>query len=122
MSEKENRDALERFVQAFRQRDANAIAELVHDDVVEECPQSAEKIRGKQNYLSTFEDIPIMPNVTGYRFKVSGDLAVAEKTVEYLGARMYNTAITEMEDGKVKRTRQYLAEPFEARQWRARWV
>jgi hypothetical protein len=72
----------------------------VHDDdVVEVYPQSAERIRGKQNYLSIFENIPVMPNVIDYRFTVSGDLAVAERTVEYDGNRSYNTAITEMEDG-----------------------
>ena len=122
MSEQENRDALERFVQAFRQRDANAIAELVHDDVVEEYPQSAERIRGKQNYLRIFENIPVMPNVIVYRFTVSGDLTVAERIDEYNGNRSYNTAISEMEDGKVKRTRQYFAVLFEAPGWRSRWI
>jgi ketosteroid isomerase-like protein len=103
MSEQENRDALERFVQAFQQRDANAIAELVHDDVLEEYPQSAERIRGKRNYLRIVENIPVMPNIIDYRFTVSEDLAVAERIVECNGNRYYNTAITEMENGKVKR-------------------
>jgi ketosteroid isomerase-like protein len=122
MSEQENRDALERLVRAFQERDVDAIADLVHDDVVEEYPQSGERIRGKQNYLSVFGNIPVMPNVIDYRFTLSGDLAIAERTVEYGGNRSYNTAITEMEDGKVKRARQYFAAPFEAPQWRAQWV
>jgi hypothetical protein len=63
VSTQENRDALERFVRAFHQRAANTIAELVHDDVVEEYPQAGERIRDKQNYLSVFENIPLMPNV-----------------------------------------------------------
>lgn len=118
MSEQENRIALERLVQAFQKRDADAIADLVHEDVVEEYPQSGERIRGKQDYLSVFESIPLMPNVLEYRLTLSGDLAIAERTVEYGGNRSYNTAITEMEDGKVKRARQYFATPFEAPQWR----
>jgi ketosteroid isomerase-like protein len=122
MSEQENRDALERLVRAFQERDVDALADLVHDDVVEEYPQSGERVRGKQNYLSVFENIPVMPNVIDYRFTLSGDLAIAERTVEYGGSHSYNTAITEMEDGKVKRARQYFATPFEASQWRAQWV
>ena len=122
MPEQENRIALERLVQAFQERDVDAIADLVHDDVVEEYPQSGERIRGKRNYLSVIENIPLMPNVLGYRLTLSGDLAIAERTVEYGGNRSYNTAITEMEDGKVRRARQYFAAPFDAPQWRAQWV
>ena len=122
MSEQENRIVLERLVQAFQERDADAVDDLVHDDVVEEYPQSGERIKGKQNYLSVFENIPLMPNVLEYRLTLSGDLAIAERTVQYGTNRSYNTAITEMEDGKVKRARQYFAAPFEAPQWRAQWV
>ena len=95
-SEQKNGEALERFVQAFQQPDVDSIADLVHDDIVEEYPQSEKRIRGKQNYLSIFENIPVMPNVLNYRLTVSGDLAIAERTVEYGGNRPYHTAITEM--------------------------
>lgn len=121
-SEQKNRDALERFVQAFQQPDVDAIADLVHDDIVEEYPQSEKRIRGKQNYLNIFENIPFMPNVLNYRLTLSGDLAIAERSVEYDGNRPYNTAITEMQDGKVKRARQYFAASFEAPKLRAQWV
>ena len=122
VSEQENRIALERLVQAFQERDADAIADLVHEDVVEEYPQSGERIVGKHNYLSVFENFPLMPNVLEYRFTISGDLAIAERTVEYGGNRSYNTAITDIEGGKVKRARQYFSGPFEAPPWRAQWV
>ena len=36
MSEQENRDALERLVRAFQERDVEALADLVHEDIVEE--------------------------------------------------------------------------------------
>ena len=52
-----------------------------------------------------------MPDVLEYRFTLSGDLAIAERTVEYGDDRSYNTAITEMEAGKVKRARQYFVAP-----------
>ena len=46
MSEQENRNTLERFFQAFARHDLDIIDDLVHDDYVEEYPQSGERIRG----------------------------------------------------------------------------
>jgi hypothetical protein len=63
-----------------------------------------------------------MPNVLEYRLTLSGDLAIAERTVKYGTNRSYNTAITETQDGKVKRARRYSAVPFEALRWRAQRV
>jgi len=48
MSEQENRNTLERLFQAFARHDLDAIDDLMHDDYVEEYPQSGERIRGKQ--------------------------------------------------------------------------
>jgi len=48
--EQENRDTLERFLEAFEQRDLDAVDDLVHNDYVEEYPQSGERIRGKDNW------------------------------------------------------------------------
>ena len=52
MSEQENRNTLERFFQAFARHDLDIIDDLVHDDYVEEYPQSGERIRGKQTHGS----------------------------------------------------------------------
>jgi ketosteroid isomerase-like protein len=46
MSEQENRDTLERYLQALVRRDLDSMADLVHDDYVEEYPQSGERIHG----------------------------------------------------------------------------
>jgi hypothetical protein len=61
-----------------------------------------------------FSPVPWLKTLDAQR----GDPAIAEGTVEYGGNHSYNTAITEMEDGKVKRARQY----FKAPQWRARQI
>ncbi len=63
-----------------------------------------------------------MPNVLEYHLTLSGDLAIAERTVKYGTNRSYNTDITEMQDGKVKRARPYFAVSFDAPRWRAQWV
>jgi hypothetical protein len=123
MSEQENRDTLERYRQAFFERqDIDAMADLLRDDYVEEYPQSGERIRGKGNWRNDYESYPELPTLIDYYFRLSGDLAVVEMTLEYEGNRMNVCEIVELQDGKMKRNRGYFAEPFEAPEWRAQWV
>jgi ketosteroid isomerase-like protein len=123
VSEQQNRDTLERYRQEFFERqDIDAIADLMHDDYVEEYPQSGEKIRGKDNVRTVYENYPGLPTLIDYSYKFSGDLAVVEVTLEYEGNRMNLCEIVDFEDGKIRRARAYFAEPFEAPEWRAQWV
>src|SRR5215204_2980069 len=123
MSEQENRDTLERYRQEFFERqDIDAIADLMHDDYVEEYPQSGERIRCKDNARTVYENYPSIPNLIDYSYRVNGDLAVIEMILDYDGNRMNVCEIVDFEDGKIKRAREYFAEPFEAAEWRAQWV
>lgn len=58
MSEQENRNTLERYFRAFGRHDLDTIDALLHDDYVEEYPQSGERIRGKQNARTVAENYP----------------------------------------------------------------
>ncbi len=78
MSEQQNRETLERLLQAFVQQNFDDLEDLLHEDVVEQYPQSGERIRGLQNYQSYVENIPRMPNVIDYSIKVSGDPTIAD--------------------------------------------
>jgi hypothetical protein len=122
VSEQQNRDALERYFEAFERRDLDAFAELFHDDYLEEYPQSGERIRGKQNARAVNEKYPGLPSLINRSYNISGDLGVMEMTLEYDGDRVHACEIVEFEEGKIKRARTYFAEPFEAPQWRAQWV
>jgi hypothetical protein len=123
VSEQENRATLERFFDVFSRHDFDAMIELImHDDYVEEYPQSGERIRGKDNWRKMAENYPGLPTLVDHSYKISGDLAVIETTVDYGGNRIYACEVVEFEDGKVKRRRAYFAEPFEAPEWRAQWV
>ncbi len=123
MSEEENRATIERYFQAFEQRDLDAIAELMHDDYVEEFPQSGEKIRSKQHARSVLENYPGgLPNLVDRSYVVSGDLGVMKMTLEYGGDRVYACEVIDFQEGKIKRVRAYFGEPFEAPKWRAQWV
>ena len=123
MSEQDNRDTLERYRQEFFERqNIDAIDDLVHDEYVEEYPQSGERIRGKQNARTIYESYPGLPTLIDYSYKISGDLAVVEMILDYDGHRMNVCEIVEFEDGKIKRGRGYFAEAFDAPEWRAQWV
>jgi len=122
MSEQQNRDTLERYFQALEQQDLDAMEELLHDDYVEEYPQSGERIRGKDNWRKIAENYPGLPNMTDHSYVLSGDLGVMKMTLEYDGNRVYACEIIDFEEGKIKRARAYFAEPFEAPEWRAQWV
>ena len=122
MSEQQNRDALERFLLLFERGDLDAATDLLHDDYVEEYPQSGERIRGKQNWLSIVKTYPSLPKMIDYTIEVSGELCVLEATLEYDSNRVYVCEIFEVQDGTLKRAREYFGEPFEAPEWRAQWV
>jgi ketosteroid isomerase-like protein len=123
MRTQENRDILERYRQGFFERqNIDAIDDLMHDDYVEEYPQSGERIRGKDNARRVYENYPGIPNLIDYSYLLDGDLAVVEMILDYDGKRMNVCEIVEFEDGKIKSDRGYFAEPFEAPEWRAQWV
>jgi hypothetical protein len=122
MSEQQNRETLERYFQAFEQQDIDAMEELLHDDYIEEYPQSGERIRDKDNWRKIAENYSGLPSAIERGYVLSGDLGVMKMTLDYDGNRVYACEIVDFEDGKVKRVRAYFAEPFEAPEWRAQWV
>jgi len=89
VSEQQNRDALERFLQVFERGDLDAAADFLHDDYVEEYPQSGERIRGKENWLSIVKTYPGLPKMIDYSIEVGGELCVLEAALEYEGNRVY---------------------------------
>ncbi|MGF1473061.1 MAG: nuclear transport factor 2 family protein [Rubrobacteraceae bacterium] len=122
MSEQQNREALESYIRAVERQDLDSMFEFLHDDYVEEYPQSGERIRGKQNARSILDNYPGLPTMVDHSYVLSGDLGVLKMTFEYDGKRVYACAVVEFEDGKAMSRRAYFAEPFEAPQWRAQWV
>jgi hypothetical protein len=122
VSEQQNRDAIVRFFEAFERGDVDALDDIVHDDYVEEYPQSGERIRGKHNLRAVNENYPGLPTMIEHSYVLSGDLGVMKMTLDYDGNRIYACEIVDFEDGKIKRARAYFAEPFEAPEWRAQWV
>jgi hypothetical protein len=97
--------------------------EFRHEDFVMEMPQSGERIRGRERmreFQAAFgEAAPVMRL---RRVMVRDRLWVAEVVSDYGGQTVHYVSVVELKDGKMWRDTRYYAEPFEAPEWRARWV
>jgi hypothetical protein len=98
--------------------------ELMHDEYVQEWPQSGERIEGPDDALAVNRNFPGgLPSMRVRRSSASGDIAVLEVELEYADGSIYQgVSIMEIREGKVVKETDYFAEPFDAPQWRAQWV
>jgi len=98
--------------------------ELMHDDYVQEWPQSRERIEGPDDALAVNRNFPGgLPTMRLRRTSASGDIAVVEVALEYSDGSVYQAvSIMEVRDGKVVTETDYFAQPFDPPQWRAQWV
>lgn len=104
--------------------DWDGARELMHDDYVQEWPQSGERIEGADDALAVDRNFPGgLPSMRFRRSVVSGDLVVLEVELQYADGSVYQgVSIMELRDGKVLTETDYFAQPFDPPQWRAQWV
>lgn len=142
MRSESGREVVERYMRAMP-GDIETLAALRHPDFVMEFPQSGEVIRGHDNWQAAHEryrDVrsdtrhvtgsedrwilsPGWPGFTPMRIVGTGDTFTVEAIGTYPGGDTYHViTIVELRDGLVFRARTYFAAPFEAPEWRARWV
>jgi hypothetical protein len=97
--------------------------ELRHEDFVMEMPQSGERIRGREN-MRAFQAAfgQAAPAMKQRRVLVREGLWVVEVVSDYGGRNFHYVSLVELKDGKMWRDTRYYAEPFEASEWRAKWV
>ena len=124
MDERDGGQVAEAVWKAIGARDWQAAGGLLHEDFVQEWPQSGERIVGRDNAISINQNFPGgLPAMRFRRTLACGDLAVLEVELTYAdGSRYLGVSIVEFRDGKVVRETDYFAQPFQAPQWRAQWV
>ena len=123
MSEQDNRQTVEQMYRLMEKQDWNGLQEYFDQDFVQEWPQSGERIRGFANSMEINQAYPGYPNMKTRRITASGDLVTAEVTLTYPEAGTYHgVSIFEFRDGKIVRETDYFAQPFEAPEWRSKWV
>jgi limonene-1,2-epoxide hydrolase len=114
----------EAFWEALARSDWEAAAAMLHDDYVEEWPQSGERIVGRDDALAINRNFPGgLPSMQVRRLVSDGDLAVLEVSLTYAdGSVWQGVSIMELRDGAIWKQTDYFAQSFEAPQWRAQWV
>lgn len=122
MGANENRQAVEAFWRLVEQQDWDAAGALLHDDFVQEWPQSGERLRGRDNSMAVNKNYPGIPSVTVRRMLAGGDLVTSEVTLDYGGTLYLGVSVFEFRDGRIISQTDYFAEPFQAPEWRAQWV
>jgi len=107
---------------------ARQIPEMASDDLVQEWPQSGERIRGRDNVMAVNESYEgatgTAPKLTLRRIVRPDQAWLVEGTIDYGdGTPVSIVSILEIgADGKITRQTDYFANPFEAPEWRNQWV
>lgn len=105
-------------------RDEVRAADIYDDEAVLDYVQSGERIRGKANIIASRQAYPGRPaEFTVHRSAGSAAVQVVELTLWFDGGDPHPVvAILDFRDGQVVRERIYIAEPWDAPDYRARWA
>lgn len=145
MAELTNRQVVERFIAAMNASDLDTAAECLADDVVEDYPQSGERIRGRANRRAVIENYPgraehdfaphkrgsivgedqwvMTPTMSLLRLNGSGERYTATGEVTYPNGETWHVIqLIELRAGKIAKMITYFAAPFEPAPYRAPFV
>jgi predicted SnoaL-like aldol condensation-catalyzing enzyme len=124
MDERDAGQVAEKLWKALQAGDWETAGNYLHDNFLQEWPQSGERIIGRDNAIAIEQSFPGgLPTMRFRRTLAGGDLAVLEVELTYAdGSRYLGVCIIELRDGKVLRETDYYAQPFQAPEWRAQWV
>ena len=96
--------------------------EIYHDDAVLEFPQSRERFIGKENFKALRKIYPATLEFKIRRIRGRDDLWVAEISIRYDGGPwQFGCSILQFRGEKVARETIYVAQGWEAPEWRAPW-
>ena len=104
------------------------IPDMASKDLVQEWPQSGERIRGRDNVIAVNDHYEgatgTTPKMTLRRLSRPGQAWVAEATIDYGdGIQVSLVSILETDaEGTIVRQTDYFANPFDAPEWRRQWV
>jgi ketosteroid isomerase-like protein len=116
----ESQGEIERFWQMMNTNDFAAVGRLLHDDFLLEWPQSGERIRGAENYVTMNERYPA---AGPWRFTVNrvvGGEGSGASDVTVTDGKRVDRAVTffVLRDGRIWRMTEYWPEPFPPADWR----
>lgn len=117
-------EAVRQHYQALLAGDEEAFAAFVHDDFVQEWPQSGERVRGATACLNVIRNYPGgPPQIELGRISGEGDHWVVEGSSRYPDGTDYHlVAVIEFKDGKAIHEVDYFGPAYPAPEWRKQWV
>jgi len=122
MRDQEIREALNQHWAASDSGEFATEHDIYQEDAVLDYPQSRERIVGRHNIQITRSLQPNNKRFVVHRIMGSGDFWVSEYVLTYDSRPFYTVSIMEFHGVKVAHETQYFADPFEAREWREKWV
>ena len=122
MIDQEIREALNQHWAASNAGDFATEHDIYYDDALLDYPQSRERIVGRRNIQITRSLQPNKKRFIVHRIIGSGDLWLTELVLSYDAKPFYTVSIMEFRGVKVAHETQYFADPFEAAEWRKKWV
>jgi len=115
----------DRYTQAIETGATDVLRDLRADDVTKEFPQSGERFVGRESILASESLDRSRPSFQGPRWITSlgPDAFVAEALLGGERAGSWLVARLDLHaDGRIHREIEYVADPFEAPEWRSRFV
>jgi hypothetical protein len=108
--------------QHFASSDPDVAHAMYHADAVVEFPQSGERFDGVENLREWRSNYPASTKVEFREIRGGGDVWVAELSISYDdGPWSFGVSILEFRGDKIARESIYVAEGWEAPEWRAEW-
>jgi hypothetical protein len=115
------REMLERSFEVTRS-DPVTGHDIYADDAVLEFPQSGERFEGVENFREWRSKYPANVSFDFREIRGRDDFWVVELTVRYdEGVQHFGVSVFEFEGDKIVRETIYVAEGWEAPEWRAKW-
>ena len=123
MGDDRARAVVQAFWRALEERDLEGAAARLDEDVVEDWPQSGERIVGRANWMAMATRHPTFPTVRHRFTEGASELWVSHAHYDYPGEGgpfPYEVcAIQRVRGGRIERLTEYFAAPFEPAEWRA---
>ena len=136
---------MRRFVEILNTNQLDALGEVMTEDIVQETPQSGERVRGLANVRAIFENYPgsegraiktdqvavlgdepryvMTPTFNLVRVAGTGEHPVTIVKSRYPdGSDWWIIGLITMRDGKMAKQVTYFAPAFPPPEWRAQWV
>lgn len=122
MDERENRRIVQRLWDAIDRADLEDAGELLHDDYVLEWPQSRERVIGRENFVAVNKNYPGRWRIEVQKLVASGDDVVTDVILSDGEHTERAVSFFQLSGGKILREVDYWPEPYDAPEWREKWV